>query len=141
MWPLVIIAAVPLLYYFVLIPFNAKQTFQQMKELHGPIEVEVTPTGLRQVTAYSQTLRPWDHFVRSKEDQHTLALYVANNALVFLPKRAFADDAPLEAIRNYLKAAPPRPKPAADVVRRYFIYALLAVAVVVFLVQFLSELR
>lgn len=101
-----------LLNHFILLPYNTRRNFQQSKELLQPIEIEVAPEGLRYTTVISETNRPWSHFSNWKENKQLLVLYITDNSIIILPKRAFAHSAELDQIRAHLNSIP-RPTPPA----------------------------
>lgn len=124
--------------YFVQGPRNAKKTFEQTREMHGPMEVEVTTEGLKMTNPLGYSLRPWDFFRRWKENQRLFLLYLAENQILILPKRSVPDAMVAEIKRLFDTVPHPAPKRGFNVIG-CVTFAVIALAIFTLLFQFRAQ--
>ncbi|MBN2499455.1 MAG: YcxB family protein [Anaerolineales bacterium] len=88
---------------YVFLPNRVKKVFAQQKELHAPIEMEITADALLTTNPYGHAERPWSLFIRWKEDDNVLLLYHSNALFTILPKRALNAEQ-IAAIKMHLES-------------------------------------
>ena len=100
-----------LLFRYVLLPRRIKRIFEQQKELHAPIEIEITEDALRTSSQYGHAERPWSMFLHWNEDANVLVIYHSDAMFTILPKRFFSPEQ-IEIAKEYLQAnqIPAKPK-------------------------------
>jgi hypothetical protein len=102
--PGVILAALFLVSRYVTIPQQAKRIFHQNRELHAPQELEFSTAAMKLTNAYGHTERPWDMFVKWKENDDSFLRYHSDSAFNLVPKRFFPDRASVQFVRDQLLA-------------------------------------
>ena len=100
---LIIFGAVNIVSILFWLPRKTKKLFNQHKEIHGPIKIEVEEIGLRETTTNSETLYPWENFYQWREDEDLLMLYISAVLFIIIPKRFSEDQVEIEQIKQYLK--------------------------------------
>ncbi|MBN2499456.1 MAG: YcxB family protein [Anaerolineales bacterium] len=95
-------AGAVLLFRYVLLPRRIRKIFAQQKELHAPIEMELTADALLTSSQYGQAERPWSIFVRWNEDDNVLVIYHSDAMFTILPKRYFSPEQ-IEEAKAYLQ--------------------------------------
>ena len=91
-----------LLYRYILLPRQVKKIFFQQKELSSPFELEITDEGLKASNEFGNSIRPWDHFTKWKENRELFLLYHSDLMYSIVPKRFLSDTHQIETIKNYL---------------------------------------
>lgn len=94
--------AVVLANRYLLLPWRARRIFAQQKELHEPFAMEITSEGVRTENAFVTSRRPWDFYVRWRENERLLMLYHSDARFSMIPKRLLAEPGAQEAIREWL---------------------------------------
>ncbi len=87
---------------YVYLPYRTKKIFAQQKELHLPLKMEISEEGIRFENANSQGMRTWDIFIKWKENQNILMLYLSDLMFMMLPTRMVGQEA-LGFVRQQLK--------------------------------------
>jgi hypothetical protein len=99
--PLIFVGAF-LLYRYYLLPRQVRKIFFQQKELSSPFEIEINEEGLKFSNEYGNSLRPWDHYTKWKENNELILLYHSDLVYSIIPKRFVTDPSQIEKIKNYL---------------------------------------
>jgi hypothetical protein len=87
----------------VLVPRRVARLYAQQRELHGPIDVAITPAGVELATAHGASRLPWDHVRRWHDGPAHVVLMKTDAPAVVLPKREF-DAATLERLHALLRS-------------------------------------
>lgn len=74
-----------------------RRIFAQQKAMHEEFTYRVDDSGLYVSTPLGQAHRPWENFLRYRENDALFLLYHSDVTFELLPKRWFADDTGLNA--------------------------------------------
>ncbi|MBI1213081.1 MAG: hypothetical protein GC190_16580 [Alphaproteobacteria bacterium] len=102
-----------LAYRYAYLPWRARHVFAQTKALQRPYTWDWNDDQLNYKTDLATGIVPWTNLGTWRENESLFALYASPIAFFLLPKRAFADDAAIEAFRATLRkkvAAVPPPE-------------------------------
>jgi hypothetical protein len=99
---LVVTAMIVGLLQFVLVPWRARKIYNQQKELSMPFEMEIREDGLSASNELSSSRRPWNNFLKWKENRDMFLLYHSDVMATIIPKR-FLKPEQLEAIKRHLR--------------------------------------
>ena len=91
-----------LLFRYVLLPYQTRKIFAQQKELQPPFEMEFTDDNLVLSYEFGNAIRPWKNFIKWKENEKLLLLYLSDIMFVMIPKRFLTDPQQLEMIKSYI---------------------------------------
>ena len=91
-----------LLFRHVLLPYQTRKIFAQQKDLQPPFEMEFTDDNLVLSYEFGNAIRPWKHFIKWKENEKLLLLYLSDMMFVMIPKRFLTDPQQLEMIKSYI---------------------------------------
>jgi hypothetical protein len=97
-----VVVAMISLFFVIYIPNRAKKIFDQQKELHLPFKMRFGEDGLHFENSIGQATRPWEMFVKWKEDKNILMLYHSDVMFSMLPKRLMNDET-IVFVRDQLK--------------------------------------
>jgi len=103
MVPAIVLVALFVFYRFVLMPRQIQQAFSQQEELAAPFEMEITDAGLTLTNEFGQTIRPWEKFIKWRENRDLFLLYHADVLYTILPKRLFSNPEEIDTIRTNLQ--------------------------------------
>ena len=78
--------------YSLYIPYRVRKIFAQQKELHLPLKMEFSEEGIRFENANSQGIRKWDVFLKWKENQNMMMLYLSDVMFMMLPRRMLTQE-------------------------------------------------
>ena len=93
-----------------------KANWDRMPQLHRPKVVEADEQRISFADAVDRMEHRWEAFVCVRETPHLFLLFMAVNTFHFVPKRAFANSADLDAFRELLRRqVAQRPEPAFPV--------------------------
>ncbi len=79
-----------LFYFFVLLPYQARKTFNQNKFLHHQIAMRIDETGIHSKSDLGESHIPWDHIAKWKENDKLFLLYIADRQFFIFSKKAFS---------------------------------------------------
>jgi YcxB-like protein len=100
--PAFILASLYAIYRYVLLPRQVKRIFSQQQELNSPFEMDFSQAGLGFSNEFGQSLRPWPTFHKWKENEKMFVLYHSDIMYTMCPKRLFAGNNYLDAVKHYL---------------------------------------
>jgi len=115
-FPVAVFAGI-LLFGYALLPRRARILYNQQRELHEPMQIEITQEAVRFETSSGTSTRQWASFVKWGETPHNILLYQSDALLNVLPKKALPEPNAPNEIRSYLKNAGVRETKAADASR------------------------
>jgi hypothetical protein len=89
-------------YFFVIRRLRGAQQRQwdKLPHMHRPRTIEIDDEGVTMSEETSSTRMNWAHFQKFEETPNLFLLYVADIMSDFIPKRAFADQAAVDAVRE-----------------------------------------
>jgi|SRR3990170_5122025 len=114
--PVAVFAGI-LLFGYTLLPRRARVLYNQQRELHEPMQIDITPDTVRFETSSGSSTRQWASFVKWAETPHNLILYQSDALLNVIPKKALPELNSQNEIRSYLRNARVREAKAADAPR------------------------
>ncbi len=100
--PVIILAAMALLQFYVLLPRQARRQFTPQAWMSVPVQFDITSAGLAMSSRSGTADRPWSDLTRWKENKNIMLLFISNTQYVAFPKR-FCTIEQLAAIRAYLR--------------------------------------
>jgi hypothetical protein len=103
MLPFFIFVAIYPLYRYVYLPNQVKKIFAQQKELSSPFEIEFTDTEMIMSNEFGNSTRPWKNFIKRKENNELIIMYLSDVMYIIIPKRIFTDSQQIETIKSYLE--------------------------------------
>jgi len=106
-----------LLFGYALLPRRARVLYSQQRELHEPMQIDITPEAVRFETSSGTSTRQWASFVKWAETPHNFVLYQTDALLNVIPKKALPEPKVQNAIRSHLQDAGVRETKAADAPR------------------------
>jgi hypothetical protein len=71
----------------VIMPFRARRTFRQQRNLHKEFQYGWSEDGLRYRSKYGSGIIPWHELHRWSDERHTFLFYVHDKLFHFLPHR------------------------------------------------------
>lgn len=83
----------------VLLPIKSRRTYEQRKDLQRPCSFTASDAGLLFSAEGVAGLKPWSDYLKWKEGDATLLLYMSDNMYQIIPKRFFTSTADLDAFR------------------------------------------
>lgn len=83
----------------VLLPLKSRRAFEQRKDLQRPCSFTASDAGLLFSTEGTTSMKPWSDYLKWKEGDAVLLLYMADYAYQIIPKRFFASTVDLEAFK------------------------------------------
>ncbi|PTS90817.1 hypothetical protein DBR17_00675 [Sphingomonas sp. HMWF008] len=89
---------------FLLLPRRSRRLFRQQRSIHRETAFAWDADGSRWTSDRGDTRTDWCDHHRWREGQSTILLYLNDNFMQFLPKRAFADSQ-IEDLRTTLTVA------------------------------------
>ena len=78
----------------------AQKQWDNLPQMHRPRTIEVDDEGVTMAEATSTTRMTWGHFQKFEETPTLFLLYIADRMSDFIPKRAFPDQAAIDAVRE-----------------------------------------
>jgi hypothetical protein len=117
-----------LLFGYILLPRRARVLYNQQRELHEPMQIEITPDTIRFHSSFGSSTRPWGSFLKWAETPHNFLLYQSDALLNVIPKKALTEPNGQSGIRSYLHQAGVRETKAADAPRVLSFLMLLWIA-------------
>ncbi len=128
--PVLILVGLYALYRYLIMPRQVKRIFNQQKELNSPFEIEFSEAGLSFSNEFGQTLRPWQMFLKWKENEKIFMLYHSDVMFSMFPKRLFTDGSHLLTIKHFLNengvSSAPR---KLNHIQKLLIYLLIIIAI------------
>jgi hypothetical protein len=92
-----------LLLRYVILPNRIKKIFTQQKELHAPFEMEITDSNIAVSSEFGNAIRPWNHFIKWKENEELITLYHSDVMFTIIPKRLFTAPQQLQTIKSLIQ--------------------------------------
>src|SRR5204863_3395552 len=80
-----------------------RRAWEGQPNLNRPHTFDIIVSGVTVTTPVSRHEYQWDAFPKFLETPHLFLLYISNLTFHLIPKRAFANDAEMEACRNMFK--------------------------------------
>ncbi len=80
-----------LFYFYFLIPWQARRRFRQQKSLHREVKMRFAESGVNAVNETGRVTIPWSDYLRWKENDHIVLLYVSDTNFHMIPKSFFQD--------------------------------------------------
>lgn len=74
-------------------PYRTKKIFEQQKELHYPFKMTIDEAGLHTKNQIGESNRPWNMFVKWREDHNLIMLYHSDVMFSMLAKRYLSEEA------------------------------------------------
>jgi len=88
-----------ILYYVVVLPYGARKTFKQNKFLHHKGEGQLDDDGFHGKSDLGESHIPWDHFVKWKENERLICLYITDTQFLIIPKRCLGAESNIAEAR------------------------------------------
>jgi len=98
----VILALLLIGLYMVYLPYRLRKIFKQQKELHRPYTITIDEAGTHFKNEMGEANRPWNIFLKWKEDDNIIILYHSDLLFSMLPKR-YLNDESIQFIRGQLE--------------------------------------
>ena len=93
-----LLIAVRLLY----LPWMARRMYRQQKLLRDPADLEWDDRGITFRSAAAHSTIAWEDYVKWKENDRLLLVYLADRLFQIIPKRVFASSADEQDFRRHL---------------------------------------
>lgn len=84
----------------ILLPRKSRRVYEQRKDLQRPCSFSASDAGLLSSAEGVTGLKPWSDYLKWKESDSTLLLYMSDHMYQIIPKRFFASAADLDAFRS-----------------------------------------
>ena len=88
------------------IPWKTRRLYQQHKDLASLFTYTWNEDCIEAKSDSGQTRRPWENYLKHKENEKLFLLYHADNMFEMFPKRWFKDEAQLSEFRRLLERVP-----------------------------------
>jgi hypothetical protein len=99
--PLFVFAGI-IVFTLAYVPYRTKKVFEQQKELHYPFTMTIDETGLHTKNQIGESKRPWNMFVKWREDQHLIMFYHSDILFSMISKRYLSEEA-IQFVHEQLK--------------------------------------
>lgn len=99
-----------MVWFGALVPYRARRTFRQRKDLQRETAFVASEAGLAASNEYAQGSKPWADFLKWKEGKHVFLLYLSDGMYQIVPKRFFSSDSDMDEFRRLLGKYVPRAK-------------------------------
>lgn len=103
------IAYFPIL-FAVLIPYRARRSFRQRKDLQRETSFAASEDGIHLQGENMQGTKPWSDYLKWKEGKRTFLVYLSDNMFHVVPKRFFDPESEVAGFRALLEQKVPRGK-------------------------------
>lgn len=91
-----------IVFMFAYVPYRVKKVYEQQKELHYPYTMTVDETGIHTKNQIGEAKRPWNLFVKWREDRNLIILYHSDVMFSMLSKR-YLNEESLRFVHEQLK--------------------------------------
>ncbi len=91
-------------WYLWYIPWRAHRVYQQLKALQSPYKMRLSEEGIFAKNEHGESLTPWSHVYKWKEDRHLFLVYHAEVVFQMIPKHCIASESEAEALRELLRS-------------------------------------
>jgi hypothetical protein len=98
-WPFTLV----LIFWASIVPLQAWLNWRRNAHLRGEITYDFQPEGVRVITRAADAFLKWEAFIKSKETPNLFLLFLTKQMCHMVPKRAFASEADIEALRELLR--------------------------------------
>jgi hypothetical protein len=88
----------------VWIPWHARRIFRQQKSFGRPFELSWDEGGVHAKDGNGEYRHSWVDFIRWRENERLIVLSLSDAMFLMVPKRAFAEEASLDAFRGMLQS-------------------------------------
>jgi len=92
-----------LIFWAGVVPLQAWLNWRRNAPLRGEITYDFQPEGVRVITRAADAFMKWEAFIKSKETPNLFLLFLTKQMCHMVPKRAFASEADVEALRELLR--------------------------------------
>jgi hypothetical protein len=82
---------------------RARRIFRQQKALQRPIEMDWSGDTLKVITETGNNAMPWSDLLKWRENKRMFLPYLSEVMFYIVPKRAFPDEAAIDAFRKMLR--------------------------------------
>lgn len=89
--------------FFLYIPWRIRRTFEQRKSLHEQLNAKIDDSGLRAESSRGNANMPWSDFMKWKENDRLILMYISDHIFLTFPKRFFQNNHGVEDLRDILK--------------------------------------
>jgi hypothetical protein len=100
--PVIVLVLLFIVWRFMLLPRNIKRLYTQQKDLGSPFEIELDEDSFCSSNEYGHSRYPWDHFVKWKENEKLILLYLSDAVITMLPKRIFTQESQIHFLKQKL---------------------------------------
>jgi len=95
-------AAGYLIPYFILIPYQAKKQYKELKSIQFEMAMTIEDEGIKIATTVGNNNLDWSHFKKWKCNEYIIIIYITSRMFYMLPQRVFSSEFERGSIINIL---------------------------------------
>lgn len=88
--------------YFILIPYQAKKQYKELKSIQSEITMIIESDGIKIETTIGNNNLDWSHFKKWNSNEHIIIIYITSKMFYMLPQRVFSSESERESVINTL---------------------------------------